>query len=120
MGEIKNYKDLEVWKLSRVLVKKIFQACSQFPRETRYELVSQMYKSVVSISSNIAEGHGRPGRKDFANFVSIALGSAAELETQVILSQDLEFLPESKASEILAIIERVQQMLHKLYQALQK
>src|SRR5574338_386289 len=119
-NQIRSYKDLEVWKHSRKLVKAIYQVTKTFPREERYEIVSQMRRAVISIPSNIAEGHARLGRKDFANFISIAIGSSAELETQVILCQDLEYLGEDKTQELLALIDRIQKMLHRLYQSVIK
>lgn len=95
MGEVTNlvrdYGDLKVWQRGRVLVKEIYKLSKYFPSEERYGLSAQMRRAVVSIPSNIAEGHSR-GTKEYSHFVSIALGSVAELETQLILAQDLEYV----------------------------
>ncbi len=116
-SKISSYQDLDVWKLSRQLVKAVYEATKNFPREDRYEIVSQMRRAAISIPSNIAEGHARPGRNDFANFISIALGSAAELQTQVILSEDLGYLTQDASNTLLNMIQSIQRMLHRLHQA---
>jgi len=88
---INDYKDLQVWQRGRVLVKRIYTLTSSFPRDELYALTNQMRRAAISIPSNIAEGHLRNSTKDYIYFISIAIGSIAELETQVILAEDLEY-----------------------------
>ena len=117
---IKSYKDLEIWKRSRLLVKRVYELTKMFPREERYDLISQIRRAVISIPSNIAEGHSRPGRKDFAQFLAIAIGSSAELETQLILAHDLEYAKRAVLEPVLNEIDELQKMMHKLRQSLLK
>lgn len=87
----KGYKDLLVWQKAIDLGVVIYDMTSQFPKEETYSLVSQMRRSVVSISSNIAEGSKRNTRKDFIDFLAMALGSGAELESQIEIVKRLRF-----------------------------
>ena len=91
MTYIKSYKELIVWQKSIKLVKEIFILTDKFPKSELYGLVSQMRRAAVAIPSNIAEGYGRKSSKEYAQFYSIAYGSALELETQLILSKRLGF-----------------------------
>ncbi len=116
--EVYSFKDLEVWKRSRILVKSVYQVTAKFPKEELFSLTSQMRRSVISIPSNIAEGHSRHSTRDYINFISIAIGSSNELETQVILSQDLGFIMEQDAVALLEKIDHLQKMLHKLRNSL--
>jgi four helix bundle protein len=81
----RSYRDLEVWKLSLNLVEEIYKATAQFPASENYGLSQQIRRAAVSIPSNIAEGQFRNSPKEFKQFLSIALGSSAELETQLII-----------------------------------
>ena len=89
---IKTHKDLDVWKDSIELVTKIYRLVSNFPKEERFGLVDQMKRAAISIPSNIAEGAARNSQKEFLQFLHVALGSIAELETQLIISKKLGFL----------------------------
>lgn len=86
---VDSFKDLIVWQKSMMLVKDIYKLTSELPKEETYGLKSQMRRCAVSIPSNIAEGSRRGSRKDFAQFLRISMGSASELETQILLSKDL-------------------------------
>ena len=90
--EIRTHKDLDVWKDSIELVTKIYQLVGKFPKEERFGLVDQTKRAAISIPSNIAEGAARNSQKEFLQFLYIALGSIAELETQLIISKKLGFL----------------------------
>jgi four helix bundle protein len=81
----RSYRDLEVWKLSLNLVEEIYKATARFPASENYGLSQQIRRAAVSIPSNIAEGQFRNSPKEFKQFLSIALGSSAELETQLII-----------------------------------
>ena len=115
---IRNYRDLEVWQKSRVLVKQVYQLTHCFPKEEIYGLTSQLRRAIVSVPSNIAEGHSRSGTKNFIQFVSIAIGSLAEAETQIILSEDLEYVKPPQTELIIKNIHEMQRMLHALRTAL--
>ncbi|MFB9052860.1 four helix bundle protein [Formosa undariae] len=106
-----NHKDLDVWKESMVLVTQIYQVTNHFPKSEVYGLTSQMRRCAVSIPSNIAEGSGRNGFKELHRFIGIAMGSASELETQVLIAIQLEFI-EKEAAELLELqIESVKKLL---------
>ena len=81
-----NYTDLDVWKYSRELVKKVYLLTKKFPKEEIYGLTNQIRRSVVSVPSNIAEGIGRLSNKETIHFLYIAKGSLQEVETQLYLS----------------------------------
>ncbi len=104
-----DFKGLEIWQLSREYCIKIYREVSNFPTTEIYGITSQLKRATVSIPSNIAEGAGRKTKKDFARFINIAIGSAFEVETQLIISKDLDFLPQNKFEtliEELSIIEK--------------
>lgn len=86
-----HYKELEVWKEARKLVSEVYKLTLKFPKSETFGLISQINRSVVSIPSNIAEGCARYSDKDTNKFIDIALGFIAELDTQLILAQDLGF-----------------------------
>lgn len=106
---IESFKQLIVWQKAINLVKEIYKATNHFPGSELYGLVSQMRRSAVSIPSNIAEGKKRKTRKDFIQFLRIADGSAAELETQIIISKDLYKAVNFSKAE--ALLQEVQKML---------
>lgn len=87
-----NHKDLEAWKLSIDLVSEIYKLTKKFPKEEIYGLTNQIRRCAVSIPSNIAEGSARQSDKELIQFLYIALGSAAELETQLIIAQNLSYI----------------------------
>jgi len=88
---IKTHKDLDVWKLSIQLLKDIYQLTSKFPSEEKFGLVAQIRRAVVSIPSNISEGAARNSDKDYIRFLYISLGSLSEIETQLIIAEELGF-----------------------------
>jgi four helix bundle protein len=89
---VKTHRDLDVWKNGIELVKKIYILTKDFPKEEIYTLTSQIRRSAISIPSNIAEGAARNSKKEFIQFLYIALGSAAELETQLIVAKELDYI----------------------------
>ena len=91
---LNSYKELIVWQKSFKLVKNIYKITENFPKSEIYGLTSQMRRSSVSIPSNIAEGFVRKHRKEFSQFISIAFGSGAELETQLELAYRIGYLEE--------------------------
>jgi four helix bundle protein len=89
---MKNFRDLTVWQKSHELTLATYRHTSQFPGEERYGLTSQMRRSAASIAANIAEGCGRGGNSEFHRFLTIAMGSASELEYHLVLAKDLDYL----------------------------
>lgn len=85
------HKRLDVWQISVEFVTDIYQLVKTFPNEERYALSDQLRRASVSIPSNIAEGAARQGNKEFIQFLYIALGSCAEVETQLVIAQNLNF-----------------------------
>lgn len=106
-----DFKKLQVWKKAMELVKKIYIATEPFPKTEMYGLTNQVRRSAVSIPSNIAEGSGRSTNKDFKLFLHTAYGSSCELETQLLLSIDLEFATSEELVSIKKDIEDIQKML---------
>lgn len=98
-----DHKELNVWKKSMDLVTAIYDLSSAFPDDERFGLTSQIRRSAVSIPSNIAEGAARKGDKELTQFIYIALGSLAELETQYLIAVELKFTPKSKELDSLLI-----------------
>ncbi|WP_342646467.1 four helix bundle protein [Mucilaginibacter sp. CSA2-8R] len=105
------FTNLDVWKEARTLVKMVYATTSLFPKEERFGLQSQIKRSVISIPSNIAEGCGRNSLKETLQFFFIARGSAYELEAQLYLSFDLNFITEEQLSSLLKQLETVRKLL---------
>ena len=113
-----NFKELKVWQKSRVLTTEVYNITRKFPKDEKFGLVSQMGRAVVSIASNIAEGSGRNSNRDFRRFLNYSLGSAYELETQVILSYDLGFISEKDYLKVVEKITEVQKMIYSFRKSL--
>jgi four helix bundle protein len=114
----RSYKDLEVWKLSIELVKEIYQITEKFPPSEIYGLTNQMRRAAVSIPSNIAEGQERNSVKEFRQFLAIALGSVAEIETQLIIAKEIDYLTEAEVEPFMAIIDRLRKMTRGLIKSI--
>jgi len=115
----KPHKGLEVWKLGMELCRDIYELCLRLPDSEKFGLSSQMKRSAVSIPSNIAEGAGRSTKKEFMQFLSIAQGSLAELDTQLELCTDYLGLLEADAvAQPLEKIERISMMITGLKKSL--
>jgi len=100
------------------LVTRIYKATKQFPKEELYGLTNQIRRAAVSIPSNIAEGQARQGTAEFRHFLSIARGSLAEVETQLLIAQDLNYLSTSDLEDILLIHTEIGKMLNALIKSL--
>ncbi|MEJ7691658.1 four helix bundle protein [Daejeonella sp.] len=109
-----NFKELKVWQKSIDLTTQIYSALSCFPSDEKYGLVSQMKRAAVSIPSNIAEGCGRKSNKELKYFLSINLGSAFELETQLIVAHRLNLMEQTKMNDIELKISEIQKMIFSL------
>jgi len=114
---IRGHRDLAAWQESMALAKTIYEITSGFPADERFGLVSQMRRCAVSIPSNLAEGAGRGGKKEFSHFLSIARGSLSELETQITLAAELGFMEADE--NLTALISRLFKLLHGLQRKLQ-
>ncbi len=100
-----SFKDLEVWKQGIDLVTEVYKLTGMFPSHEQFGLVSQMRRAAVSIPSNIAEGQGRKNVKEFIQFLYIAKGSLAELETQLIICERLKYI-----DNIMVFIEKIKKL----------
>ena len=89
---VASYKDLKVWQMGMALAADVYQVAHEFPKAETYGLCSQLQRAAVSIPSNIAEGHARDSTKEFLHHLSIALGSLAEVETQILLAHQFGYL----------------------------
>ncbi|MBA4418810.1 MAG: four helix bundle protein [Syntrophus sp. (in: bacteria)] len=105
-----SFKDLKIWQRGMELAKAVYEITSLFPSKETYGIVSQMRRSAVSVPSNIAEGFMRKGNREYAQFLYISLGSLAELETQVIISEQLGFIDNNKSGELQATISDISKM----------
>jgi four helix bundle protein len=110
----RSYKDLVVWQKGIALAKVIYQLTGKFPSEEKFGLVAQMRRAVVSIPSNIAESQARHTTGEFIQFISHAEGSAAELDTQLLLSIELNFCSNTNAEPASGLISELRKMLNVL------
>jgi four helix bundle protein len=115
---MKDFRRLRVWGKAHELALLIYRATKCFPKGEAYGLTSQLRRAAVSIPSNIAEGCGRSGDADFARCLQIAVGSASELEYQLLLSNDLDYLEDTDHSDLEGRVVEVKQMLSSLIQKL--
>jgi len=112
---MKNFKELKVWQKGIELVALVYTVTTTFPEEEKYGLSAQMRRAAVSIPSNIAEGHLRKTAKDFKQFLSIARGSCAELETQIIIAHKLGFIQDDYVNKLSSKVEELSKMLSSFY-----
>lgn len=106
-----NYKELEVWKKSVLLAELIYQKTKSFPDHKKFGMISQMRRCSVSVASNISEGAGRNGKKEFRQFLGYAIASSFELETQLIIAQNIDYLGEQQFCELNGKLNQIQKML---------
>ena len=106
-----NYKNLHIWQEGINLARKIYEVTANFPANEKYGIVSQMTRAAVSIPSNIAEGAGRNSNKDFANFLSIAIGSIFELHTQIAICEQIGYINEETTIQLEQQIYTLQQQI---------
>lgn len=108
---LKSYRDLKVWKAAVSLVTEVYRQSANFPKHEVFGLSSQIQRSAVSIPSNIAEGHARSSDKELHRFLSISLGSLAELETQLIIAEQLGYINAECLTTLLAKADEIGKML---------
>ena len=114
---VKSYRDLVAWQRARELVRETYLLTAAFPVGERFGLVSQMNRAAVSIPSNIAEGYGRATTQDYLHFLRIARGSAYELETQLVLAQDLGLCTEERGLQVQVVLQEEIRILQGLIAA---
>ena len=108
---MKNFKNLKVWQKSIELVKNIYACTNDFPKEELFGLTGQIRRSAVSIPSNISEGAGGGSKKEFNKFLNIAIGSSYELETQLIISHEINFISDENFENLNSRLDEVQKMI---------
>lgn len=115
-----NFRELKVWQVAMDLAMYVYQLTAIFPEAEKFGLTSQIRRSSVSIPSNIAEGAGRGTDPQFIQFLNIAQGSAFELETQLLLSQKMNFAPFESVQRSIDLLTEVQKMIYGLKKSLLK
>lgn len=118
MENIKDFKDLFLWQRAMDLVVEVYDLVKKLPKEELFALSDQIRRAVISIPSNIAEGQGRNSSKEFIHLLSIAKGSKAELETQLLLCVRINYLKELEIEKAMSLVEEVGKMLHSLQKRL--
>ena len=118
MNGAKDFKDLIVWQRAMELVVEVYQLVKKLPKEDLFALSDQIRRAVISIPSNIAEGQGRSSLKEFSYFLSIARGSKAELETQLLLCVKVDYLKESEVQKAMCLVDEVGKMIYSLQKKL--
>jgi len=111
MSEVRNYQDLVVWQKAMEAVKAVYLLTRSFPKEEVYGLTSQLRRAAVSIPSNIAEGHARKSRAEYLNFLSIAQGSRAEVETQLLIARSLGYATADNTAPVLTLLNEINRMI---------
>jgi four helix bundle protein len=115
---MKTHHDLTIWKKSIEFVTNVYQITKGFPKEEIYGLTNQLRRASVSIPSNIAEGAARSHNKEFVQFLFIALGSASEIETQLVISKNLKFIGEKEYLKLNEEIVEIRKMLNGLIKSI--
>jgi four helix bundle protein len=117
---MKTHHDLDVWKKAIDLVTSMYKITNKYPKSEVYGLTNQIRRSAISIPSNIAEGAARKSPKEFAHFLSIAQGSATELETQLIISRNLEYINVDQFVELERCLSDIRKMLSGLIKSVNR
>ncbi|MEX2523996.1 MAG: four helix bundle protein [Gammaproteobacteria bacterium] len=112
--EIRSFRDLTVWQSGKELALQVYKITSSFPREEIYGVTSQMRRAAVSVPANIAEGFNRRHNREFKRFLSIALGSIAELETLVELVFEFNYVDEDQSDKLFELLDHEGRMLRAL------
>jgi four helix bundle protein len=116
--KIKSFKDLRIWKKGIEIVSDIYILTKNFPKEELFSLTSQLRRSAISIPSNIAEGFKRFYNKEYKQFLFIALGSCAELETQIIIAKKLKYINENEEEKLVEKLDHICRMTSSLIKKL--
>jgi four helix bundle protein len=108
---IKSFKDLEIWRRSIAMVERVYLLTKEFPKEELYGLTGQLRRSAVSIPSNVAEGFARNYKKEYKQFLYVALGSCAELTTQITIATKLGYVKNGVAEPFLDEVDQISRMI---------
>ena len=108
---VRNFKTLNIWKRSRALVSTIYELTTSFPDDKKFGLTSQIRRASVSVPSNIAEGCGRGTEKDLSRFLDISIGSLCEVETQLYIASDLNFLEKEQIAPLIDETTQIRKMM---------
>ena len=114
VAKIKSFTDLNAWKEAHKLVLLIYQITKQFPKDEQFGLTNQIRRAVISVTSNIAEGFSRNSYKEKSQFYSMALGSLTEVQDQLLIARDLEYLSKDKFTQVANITVIVNKLLNGL------
>ena len=112
------YKELKVWQKAVNLATEVYKLTALFPKEEKYGLTQQLQRAVVSIASNVAEGAGRNSNAEFKMFLGYANGSSYELETQITIANNLNYINKTESENLLLQLEEIQKMLSALTKTL--
>ena len=115
---MRDFRELKVWQKAHQVALQVYRQSRTFPADERFGLTAHLRKSATSVPSNIAEGCGRDTEQELARFLSIAAGSASELEYQLLLAHDLEYLPTVVYAELHEQLAQVKRMLYRFMQSL--
>ena len=118
MAKITNFRDLDVWKLGKAITLEVYTATKSFPRDERFGLTAQMRRAALSIPANVAEGFNRYHNKEYRQFLYVSLGSCAELETEIEVSDDLGYVDRSTRDRLLEQLDHESRMLRNLIKRL--
>ena len=118
MSQAASYRSLAVWQKAMTLIEEVYKLSEGFPGREQYGLTSQLRRASVSIAANLAEGHARATKKDYAHFVSMARGSLAEVETYLILAGRLQLATKDQLTPIWHLAQEVGKMLNVLHLSL--
>lgn len=117
---MKNFKELKIWKKGMEIAVSCFQLTESFPSTEKFGITSQINRAGISIPSNIAEGSSRSSEKDYQRFIEISLGSSFELETQLLIAQNLNFGDGTKLNKLITDISEEQKMLSGFLKSINK
>jgi four helix bundle protein len=119
-GEIKSFRDLVAWQKAIQLCKRVYAASKTFPDAERFGLTAHIRRAAVSVPSNIAEGYGRRRKQDYVRFLDIAHGSLCEVDTQLVLAEELEFASKESLSPSFELLGDVDRLLYALIRAVEE
>ena len=110
---IKSFKELEIYIRSKEMVKRVYQITEKYPEREKYNIISQLRRSILSIPLNIAEGYGRQSKEEFKRFLRISLGSSNEVEAILEISKELNYIKEKEYEEISKENEEIGKMIYR-------
>lgn len=112
------FENLDVWQKAKALTVMVYRLTQKYPNQEKFALISQTTRAVVSIACNIAEGSSRTSKKDFRHFLEIAIGSAFELETLLIIADELDYISKKEKESVIDNIMVIEKMLNGLMRSL--